>query len=181
MRASSLPHRRASGCASTDVAGIPIYTTAIRPEWIDYNGHLRDAYYGLIASEATDALMDRLGLDAAYRARTGCTLYTVEMHVHFLQEVKQDDTVAVAVRVLGFDHKRIHAVFEIARSGAAQAAASVELMLLHVRQERERAASAPFPNEVAASLAELRAASAALPSAAAGSRRMELPPARPGP
>ena len=36
------------------------------------------------------------GLDAAYRARTGCTLYTLEMHMHYLHEVKQTDTAAVA-------------------------------------------------------------------------------------
>jgi len=45
------------------VAGIPVYATAVLPEWIDYNGHLRDAYYALIVSLATDALMDRIGLD----------------------------------------------------------------------------------------------------------------------
>jgi acyl-CoA thioester hydrolase len=44
------------------MAGIAIYETPILPQWIDYNGHLRDAYYGLIVSEATDALMDRVGL-----------------------------------------------------------------------------------------------------------------------
>lgn len=161
------------------MAGIPIYRAAVRPEWIDYNGHVRDAYYGLIASEATDALMDRLGLDAAYRTRTGATLYTVEMHVHFLREVKQGDTVEVGVHILGFDHKRIHATFDIARSGAPEAAATVEMMLLHVRQEPGRAATAPFPSEITTQLANLHAACAALPAAGPGSRRMELR-ARPG-
>jgi acyl-CoA thioester hydrolase len=156
------------------VAGIPIYSTPIRAEWIDYNGHLRDAYYGLIASEATDALMERVGLDAAYRARTGCTLYTVEMHVHFLEEVKDTDTAAVELRILGVDRKRIHATFEILRAGHAGVAATAELMLLHVRQEGERVATAAFPSEVAAALAQLEAASAALPAAGPGSRRMEL-------
>ena len=52
------------------VAAELIYRTALAPEWIDYNGHLRDAYYGLIASYACDALMDRLHMDAAYRERT---------------------------------------------------------------------------------------------------------------
>ncbi|MBT2341238.1 MULTISPECIES: thioesterase family protein, partial [Pseudomonas] len=32
------------------------YQTHIRPEWVDYNGHLRDAYYLLIFSYATDVL-----------------------------------------------------------------------------------------------------------------------------
>jgi acyl-CoA thioester hydrolase len=181
VRASSPPRRRASGCASTDVGGIPIHSSAVRPEWIDYNGHVRDAYYGLIASEATDALMDRLGLDAAYRARTGGTLYTVEMHVHFLGEIKRSDSVEVGVRILGFDHKRIHAAFEITRTGSPQAAATIEMMLLHVRQGRERSASAPFPPEISASLAQLAAASAALPPGGPGSRRMELSPKRTAP
>jgi acyl-CoA thioester hydrolase len=161
------------------VAGIPIYETAIRPEWIDYNGHLRDAYYALIVSEATDALMDRVGLDAAYRARTGGTLYTVEMHLHYLREVKQTDTASVSVRILGVDRKRIHAAFEILRAGQPDVAATAELMLLHVRQQQGAVRVAPFPPEVEAKLAELQAASAALQASGPGSRRMELRPHSP--
>jgi len=156
------------------VAGIPIYQTAICPEWIDYNGHLQDAYYALIISKATDALMDRVGLDAAYRARTACTLYTVEMHLHFLQEVKQADTAVVNVRLLGVDQKRMHTAFEIERAGHPEVAATAEVMLLHVHQEAHRVRSAPFPPEVAARLAELAAASARLAAAGPGSRRIEL-------
>ena len=46
------------------------YRTTVLPEWVDYNGHLRDAFYLLIFSHATDALMDQLGLDEAGRARS---------------------------------------------------------------------------------------------------------------
>jgi len=158
------------------VAGIPIYETAIQPEWIDYNGHVRDAYYGLIVSLASDALMDRVGLDAGYRSRTGCTLYTVEMHLHYLQEVKQSDTVTVSMRIAGVDGKRIHAAFEIARAGQPGVAATAEVMLLHVRQQGDAVATAPFPPAVATALTELQAASAALPPGGPGSRRMELRP-----
>jgi acyl-CoA thioester hydrolase len=156
------------------VAGIPIYETAVLAEWIDYNGHLRDAYYGLIVSLATDALMERVGLDAAYRARTHCTLYTVEMHVHFLHEVKQPDTVGVAVRIAGLDTKRIHAAFEMERRGHAAVAAVAEVMLLHVRQQGDTVAVVPFPPQATSALEELRAASAALPPAGPPSRRIEL-------
>jgi acyl-CoA thioester hydrolase len=158
------------------VAGIPIYETAIQPEWIDYNGHVRDAYYGLIVSLASDALMDRIGLDAGYRARTGCTLYTVEMHVHYLQEVKQSDTVTVSVRIAAVDSKRIHAAFEIARAGQPGVAATAEVMLLHVRQQGDAVATAPFPPAVSTALGELQAASAALPAGGPASRRIELRP-----
>ena len=162
------------------MSGIAIYETPIRSEWIDYNGHLRDAYYGLIISHAADALMDRLGMDAAYRQRTGCTLYTVEMHLHFLREVKSADTAAVAVRVLGADRKRLHAAFDLARAGHSGLAATAEVMLLHVRQQGDAVVTAAFPPEVHAAIVALQAQSAGT-TAAPGSRRMELPGTPRGP
>ena len=150
-----------------------VYTTELAAEWIDYNGHLRDAYYGLIVSFACDALMERLGMGAGYRARTGNTLYTVEMHVHFLREVKQSDVVDVDVRVLGADQKKLHAAFDVLRAGDGVVAASAELMLLHVHQG-EAVTTAPFPPEVADAIAALATATAHAPEVGPGSRRIEL-------
>jgi acyl-CoA thioester hydrolase len=158
------------------VAGIPIYETAIQPGWIDYNGHVRDAYYGLIVSLATDALMDRVGLDEAYRNRSGCTLYTLEMHLNYLQEVHQSDTASVSVRIAALDHKRILAAFEISGSGKPGVAATAEVMLLHVCRAGASVATAAFSPEVSSALSQLQAASAALPAGGPGSRRMELRP-----
>jgi acyl-CoA thioester hydrolase len=159
------------------VAGILIYETPILPDWIDYNGHVRDAYYGLIASSACDALMDRIGIDADYRARTHCTLYTLEMHVHFLKEVKSSERVGVTVAILGADHKRIHAGFTLTTGAAAPAAATVEMMLLHYRQG-ERPGAVSFPPAIDAALAAL-AAEAPAAGFRPGSRAMALKPAAP--
>jgi acyl-CoA thioester hydrolase len=151
----------------------PIYRTALAPEWIDYNGHLRDAYYALIVSYASDALMDRLGMDAAYRGRTRNTLYTVEMHVHYLREVKKSDIVLVNVRMLGADQKRIHAAFDLMREADSAVAASAELMLLHVHQG-ESVTTTEFAPEVSSAIDALLASTAGAPEVAPGSRRMEL-------
>jgi acyl-CoA thioester hydrolase len=155
------------------VPAIPIYRTAIDAAWIDYNGHLRDAYYALILSYATDALMDRLGLDAAYRTATGNTLYTLEMHIHYLREVHHSDQVLVGVQLLASDHKRIHAGFDISCEGNAAVAASAEIMLLHVHQG-DSVVSAPFAPAIAAAIATLAPTTADAPWPGPGSRRMEL-------
>ncbi|HEY6482937.1 MAG TPA: thioesterase family protein [Steroidobacteraceae bacterium] len=155
------------------MSAIPIYRTAIAPAWIDYNGHVRDAYYGLMVSLATDSLMDRLGMDAAYRERTRCTLYTLEMHMHFLREVKQTDTVEVAVRILGWDQKRIHAAFELSTVPQAQPAATAEVMLLHVRQDESTGAH-PFAAAFSTALQALAAQTGAADATVPGSRRIEL-------
>jgi acyl-CoA thioester hydrolase len=138
------------------MSGADVFRTSIAPEWIDYNGHLRDAYYSLIFSLATDALMDRVGLDDAYRTRTRCTLYTLEMHIHFLHEVMKTDVVDVSVRILGTDRKRIHAALDMRCDRYPDPVATAELMLLHVRQGDEPKAEA-FPPEVVEALAKIAA------------------------
>ncbi|MBS0364722.1 MAG: thioesterase family protein [Proteobacteria bacterium] len=163
------------------MAGVALYDTPLQADWLDYNGHLRDASYAVIASLAVDALMDRIGLDAGYRRRTGGTLYTLEMHLHFLHEVKAGDVVQVQLRLLGSDAKRIHADLELHSRDAACTAATVEYMLLHVTQGDAGVRSSPFPPQVVERLGELARASAHLASASAGSRRMALPPSRPAP
>ncbi|MDE2304064.1 MAG: thioesterase family protein [Gammaproteobacteria bacterium] len=148
------------------------YRVAIEPGWIDYNGHLRDAYYGVAFSLAIDDLMDQVGLDAAYRARTRGTLYTMEMHCHFLREVKAQDELSIRMIVLDADHKRLLAggVFTCAR--LAEPVAAAEAMLLHVRQD-ETPASVPFPAEIAARIDALRS-DADWPAGLPGSRKLEI-------
>lgn len=153
--------------------GVVIYRTKVLPDWIDFNGHLRDAYYVLVVSYAADALMDYLGMDAAYRQRTHCTLYSVEMHVHYLHEVKEPDLVEVAVRIISADEKRIHAEFFLNCARHGESAASVEVMLLHVEQA-EGVMAVAFPAEIALAVETLKAATAGVPGGRRGSRKMEL-------
>jgi acyl-CoA thioester hydrolase len=145
--------------------GVAIYRTEVAPEWIDYNGHLRDAYYSLIVSLACDAFMDRVGMDEAYRKGTRCTLYTLEMHMHFLREVKQTDIVDVSLRILATDRKRIHAAFDMRCGRYPDPVASAELMLLHVYQGDEPKAQS-FPPDVVEELARLVAEGEAAAGAA---------------
>jgi len=139
------------------MAGITICRSAVQPGWIDYNGHLRDAYYVVVLSEAIDALMDRIGIDAAYRARTRNTLYSLEMHMHWLEEVKAQDTLEIVAWLLAADQKRLHIGCDVRTARHARPAATAEFVLLHV-QQGEQPAAAPFPAEIQAAIERLRAA-----------------------
>ena len=151
---------------------LPAYRATIEPAWIDYNGHLRDAYYGLVASYAVDEVMDHLGLDAAYRTRTHCTLYTLEEHIHFLHEVKSSDDLQVVSSVFDFDRKRIHIGCRFLCSRIAEPVATADMMLLHVHQG-EKPSAASFPDEVSARLAAL-CVPGALAAFGPSSRKIEL-------
>ncbi len=155
------------------MSDLPVYRATIEPEWIDYNGHLRDAYYGLVASYAVDEVMDYLGIDAAYRARTHCTLYTLEVHLHYLHEVKSSDDLNVTTTILDFDRKRIHAGCRFTCPRVAGAVATAEMMLLHVHQG-EKPTSAPFPDDVTRKLECLAKSPAAREPFGPASRKIEL-------
>jgi acyl-CoA thioester hydrolase len=155
------------------VATIPRYRAKIEPAWIDYNGHLRDAYYGLVLSYAIDDFMDHLGLDARYRERTRCTLYTLEMHLHYLHEVKSTDELDVETSVLDADRKRIHVGCRFVCPRVSGAVATGEVMLMHVHQG-DQPAGAAFPADVEQALQSLQLPGDASAAWGPGSRKIAI-------
>src|SRR3954451_323261 len=99
-----------------------LHTTGepVPQEWVDYNGHVLDACYPLAFAPATTALLDALQLGEAYRAGTGCTIYTAGRHLRYLRELHAGDVPQIFPRLLDFDKKRIHARHTLARGQAQQ-------------------------------------------------------------
>ena len=141
---------------------IPIlHRETVQPDWIDYNGHMNLAYYVLVFDHATDALQDVVGLDAAYRAATGGSVFVVEAHLTYDNEVTLGEEMRVRTRVLDVDEKRLHLFHEMSAGNDDRLAATNELMILHVDLASRR--TAPFPASVLAHLERLKAAHATLP------------------
>jgi acyl-CoA thioester hydrolase len=152
------------------------YQTRIIPDWVDYNGHLRDAFYLLIFSYATDALMDRLGLDSDNREASGNSLFTLELHLNYLHEVKLDTDVEVRTQIIGHDAKRVHLYHSLHKLDDDQELAGNEQMLLHVDLAGPR--SAPFSPATLNRLQTIVADQQDLPAPAYIGRVIALPPAR---
>jgi acyl-CoA thioester hydrolase len=124
----------------------------VRPEWIDYNGHLSEPYYVLVFGHATDVLMEHVGLGRQYRADTKCSLYTVEAHVRYLREVALGSELVVTTRVLGAAGSRVHYCLEMRVDG--NLVATEELLGVHVDGVAGRAA--PMPDTTRKVLEEIQ-------------------------
>ena len=149
------------------------YTTTIVPDWVDYNGHLRDAFYLLIFSYATDALMDTLGLDSENREASGHSLFTLELHLNYLHEVKLGADVEVHTQLIAFDAKRLHLYHSLHLVGDEKELAGNEQMLLHVDLTGPN--SAPFTEATLEKLTAISAEQADLPRPALLGRVIGLP------
>ncbi len=142
-------------------APLCLHRGSIRPEWIDYNGHMNVAYYVLVFDQGTDALLDYLGMDADYRARTGYSTYVLESHITYERELKAGEAYRVTTQLLDWDAKRLHYFEQLYREIDDTLCATTEIMLMHMDMATVR--STPMPDAVQGQVAALMGAHAGLP------------------
>ncbi len=158
-------------------AALPEHQATVRPEWIDYNGHMNVAYYVLVFDHATDAVLGSLGAGPDDRARTGCSVFVLEAHVTYEREVAAGDALRVASRVLACDDKRLILYHEMHCPRIVGIVASNEVLCLNVGVATRRAA--PWPEPVRLRIAAAAAESARLPVPPRSGRAIALTAARP--
>lgn len=132
----------------------------IKPEWIDHNGHMNVAYYVLVFDQSLDVLLDNIELTRAYRSQSGNTVYVLETHVCYLQEVKEGDLVDISCRVIDCDEKRIHLYLEMHHATDGFLAATSEQMIFHIDASGPKAT--PMPQHILDNLRTLKATHSAL-------------------
>jgi carnitine 3-dehydrogenase len=152
----------AAAAAAGEPAAEPLrlLETQVRPEWIDYNGHMTDWRYLQVFGDATDALLRYAGVDDAYR-RSGRALYTVESHVRHQAEARSQELLYVTSRVLEVDDKRVRLFHSLHRTRDDVLLATAQQLYLHVNTAAGK--SAPLDAAVRARLAAVQAAQARLP------------------
>lgn len=149
-----------------------LHAETVRPEWIDYNGHMNVAYYVLAFDHATDALLDHIGLGDAWREAEEHSVFVVEAHVNYLREVREGDPLAFETLVLGTDGKRFHLFHTMRHGDRNWVAATNELMLVHV--DMRTRLSAPMSERHALALRELAALHAGIARPAQAGRSIGL-------
>ena len=116
-------------------------------EWMDFNGHMRDAFYVLLISFANDQLMDELGMGPAYLKSTGCTLYNLDNRIRYRKEAREGDPLRVDMRLLDAGKKRLHLHSTIYHDTSNAVLAVNEAILVHVKQP-DGPKAIEFPTEV---------------------------------
>ncbi len=144
----------------TEPAALRLWSGTVLDEWIDYNGHMTEGFYGVVFGMASDEYLTRMGFDEHYRAAVGGSFYTVETHIVFVDELDPGAALAVDTTVAGADPKRVHLFHELRRTGDGALAATQESMMLHVDTSIDRVA--PMGEELYAVLSADAAAHAGL-------------------
>ncbi|WP_439573286.1 thioesterase family protein [Phreatobacter sp.] len=131
--------------------GLPITAPmAVRPEMIDYNGHVNVAFYVKLFDEGLDVLFSRIGLSEGYVRERQMSFFALEAHVRYLREVQLGDPVQVRAQILDVDEKRVHYWMELIHAEERWLSATMESISLHMDMRTRR--STAFPDDISARL-----------------------------
>jgi len=148
-------------------------TMRVAPAWIDYNGHMNMAYYHVLFDRAVDEGFGLAGLGQDYVEERKGSFFAAEIHTLYRRELKVRDEVRVTLQLIDFDEKRIHYYLEIRHATEGWVAATMEGLSLHMDLETRKVA--PFPDDIAANLAVMKAAHARLARPEALGRLIGIP------
>jgi acyl-CoA thioester hydrolase len=140
---------------------LTIFETRVRPEWIDYNGHMNVAYYLTVFDLALDAFNDLVGLGKEYRDKTRNSLFALETRLTYQREVLVNDPLRVTLQLIDLDEKRIHFFERLYHADKDTLMATAEQLVTHVDLTRRH--SSPFPPAIMHKLESLMAAHRKLP------------------
>jgi acyl-CoA thioester hydrolase len=148
-------------------------TMRVEPAWIDYNGHMNMAYYHVLFDRAVEEGFGLAGLGQDYLEERNASFFAAEIHTLYKRELTVRDHVRVTLQLIDFDEKRLHFYMEIRHAEEGWVAATCEEMSLHVDMETRRVT--PFPDDILANLAVMKAAHARLARPPALGRVIGIP------
>lgn len=131
-----------------------LYEKNVPSDWVDYNGHMNDAAYAKAFSQATDHFIDFIGLTETVRLKQNYTIFTLETHLCYLKEVHEQDSLAIKVKLLDSDAKRLHTFLSMTNAADELVATSEQMWM---GMDSTQGKPAPFPEIVAATIEKLRA------------------------
>ena len=86
-------------------------------------------------------------------ASTGCSVFVLETHVNYLQELMAGERIRCTTQLLDADAKRIHYFHRMLRTEGEDLVATTELILLHVALDTRR--GIPMPDVVRARIGDI--------------------------
>lgn len=83
-----------------------IYRCPVRSSWLDFNGHMNVIPYFEMFCAASNLVERDLGLGLSYLDE-GYSLFSGDIHITYVREVRAGGTLTIKTRILDIDAKRL--------------------------------------------------------------------------
>ena len=127
-----------------------IYRVTIPDRYRDKMGHMNMRYYLEVYDDAGDALFETFGLTPDFYRERGSGGFDLEHHIHYLNEVHINDSVAVYARLLDRSAKRLHYMLFMVNESRSLLASTFECVNSYADLTVRH--TAPYPEAIATTL-----------------------------
>lgn len=124
-----------------------MWSGEVKPEWIDYNGHMTEFRYLEVFGDSSDSLYKEIGVDPE-QAVLGA-FFTLESHVRHVAECHLGTKLHTTTELLGYDEKRVH-LFHRLYDDNDRLLATGEHLAIHVAHGKAGPASDDMQARIAA-------------------------------
>ena len=119
---------------------------SVRPEWIDFNGHMNMGFYAVAFDYiSTDNYFTHLGLAEDNFRREQKSTFTLGMNIDYLKEVFAGDRLRFTTQLIDYDHKRLHYFHCMYNLDTGDLAAVNECLTMYIDMQTRR--STTFSDE----------------------------------
>lgn len=147
-------------------------TLAVKPEWLDANGHMNVAFYLQAFDDGGEVFFRDCGIGWEYTGAGVGSIFMSNCDLDFHRELFEGDTIRVTTRLIDWRPKLVHTWQEIYRHADDSLAATAEMLFVHIAFANRR--SAPLPRAAQARLATVLEVHAGLERPAALGRKIEI-------
>lgn len=121
----------------------PLFTSTavVKPEWIDYNGHMNMGYY-LVAFDhiATDSYFNFLDIGITHLQTRNHSTFTLGSNIDFAHEVVAGDALRFTTQLVDYDSKRLHYFHTMYHADKGYVAATNECLTMYIDMATRRSA-----------------------------------------
>ena len=110
----------------------------VKPEWIDYNGHMTVPRYFDAMIDSINKWFDLVDLGENYMSAEGKSMFTAQSHWNYIRELKLGDPLKVTMQLLDADSNKIRYFSQLFHAEQNYLAATAELLVIHVDMETRK-------------------------------------------
>jgi acyl-CoA thioester hydrolase len=122
-----------------EVRQLPLQANIQVPaEWEDRNGHVNVQYYLTLYEIGGWKVLEDSGFDDPWFTRQGVSMFDLEHHLHFLDEIRVGVRVSTYNRILGMSEKCFHGMYFIVNDQHDRLAGVLEYITAHVDMKTRR-------------------------------------------
>ena len=109
---------------------LELYQAKVHPDWIDFNDHMTEGFYGVPFGLAAREFLFNIGFKE-YVEKTNCTIYAVQNVIKYIQELNVNAPIRITTQIINVDKYRLNFFHHMYHADEGFLAATEDKSFMH--------------------------------------------------